>query len=271
MALLRAIGARDDLAAARPIADRLRDGASEIIVFGIGGASSGAEALLGLRSSARPRISMIDNLDPSSLAAALTQADLPTTRFVAISKGGSTIESVAQSLMAADAIEAADLGHDLKDHFVVITEPGPRPMRAFAHSIGCPVIDHPPDIGGRYSMLTIAGLFPLLLSGQDASAVREGAADVLARTLSDRDGEEIPVAVGSALTLALRRAGRLRETVLWSYADKLAPFNAWWRQLWPRAWARAAAARRRSALWDPSISIASCDCSSMVRPPPCSP
>src|SRR3569832_2717467 len=39
-------------------------------------------------------------------------------------------------------------------------------------------------------------------------------------------------AQGAALHFALSEDGRLNETVLWAYADRLATFHAWWRQLW---------------------------------------
>ncbi|NIO39978.1 MAG: glucose-6-phosphate isomerase, partial [Burkholderiales bacterium] len=37
---------------------------------------------------------------------------------------------------------------------------------------------------------------------------------------------------GAALHFALLREGKLRESVLWSYADRLGVFGDWWRQLW---------------------------------------
>jgi glucose-6-phosphate isomerase len=54
--------------------------------------------------------------------------------------------------------------------------------------------------------------------------VRAGARAALA----DADN----AASGAALHFTLAQAGKLRETVLWSYADRLETFGAWWRQLW---------------------------------------
>jgi glucose-6-phosphate isomerase len=42
----------------------------------------------------------------------------------------------------------------------------------------------------------------------------------------------VPAACGAALHHALASEGRLRGTVLWAYADKLATLSGWWRQLW---------------------------------------
>jgi glucose-6-phosphate isomerase len=38
--------------------------------------------------------------------------------------------------------------------------------------------------------------------------------------------------LGAALHWALAREGRLKETVLWCYGDRLKTLGGWWRQLW---------------------------------------
>ena len=134
-----------------------------------------------------------------------------------------------QAITAADAIDKAGGGKYLKHHFAVITEPGDGVLRKFAKDIDCPALDHPKDVGGRYSVLTVCGMLPALLMGIDAAALRAGAGEALDRALSDT--ESAP-AQGAALHFALSKAGRLNETVLWAYADRLSTFHAWWRQLW---------------------------------------
>jgi glucose-6-phosphate isomerase len=101
-------------------------------------------------------------------------------------------------------------------------------LSRFAAEIGCPVLDHPLGIGGRYSVLTVVGLLPALLLGLDVQALREGARLVLERARSPSS----PPAIGAAQHFALARAGLLKETVLWCYSDRLKTFGGWWRQLW---------------------------------------
>jgi glucose-6-phosphate isomerase len=137
-----------------------------------------------------------------------------------------------QALTAADAIEKAGGGKYLKYHFAIVTEPKPSPLRAFAQSIGAPILDHPTGIGGRYSVLTIVGMLPALVMGLDAKALRAGAQAVLDNALSNLPAKDVSAASGAALHHALARQGRMRETVLWAYADKLATMSGWWRQLW---------------------------------------
>ena len=218
----------DDLEAARKVADALKKDASAIFVLGIGGSSLGGQALKDLAVGGKPEVQFFDNPDPVAYERALKTADLKTTRFVAISKSGGTPETLAQTLIAAEALKAAGGGKYLAHHFVVITEPRDSALRKFAASIGCPVLDHPIGIGGRYSVLTVVGLLPALLMGLDAGALRAGARAVLERARSEKS----PPALGAAQHWALAEHGELRESVLWCYSDRLKTFGPWWRQLW---------------------------------------
>jgi glucose-6-phosphate isomerase len=218
----------DDIMAARKIADALKENTSTVVVLGIGGSSLGGQALKDLAVNAGLDVLFFDNPDPVTYERALASLDLKTTRFLVISKSGGTPETLAQTLIAAEALKAAGGAAYLAKHFVAITEPRASPLRGFAANAGCPVLDHPTGIGGRYSVLTVVGVLPALLMGLDAQALREGARAVLDRARSPAS----PPALGAALHFVLESNGKLRETVLWCYADRLKTFGGWWRQLW---------------------------------------
>ena len=223
----------DDLAVAQTVVDAFCKDTSDVAVLGIGGSSLGGQALKALQAPGRkgPRVTFHDNPDPESWQAAMAGFELKTTRFVVISKSGGTAETLMQALTAADAIEKAGGGKYLKYHFAIVTELKQSALKAFAESIGAPVLDHPTGVGGRYSVLTIVGALPSLIMGLDVRALRAGAQAVLDQALS-RGAKDVPSACGAALHHALAVEGRLRETVLWGYADKLATLSGWWRQLW---------------------------------------
>ena len=69
------------------------------------------------------------------------------------------------------------------------------------------------------------------MMGLDAKAFRAGAKSVVQNARSRSNAWESPAA-GAALHFALLQEGSLRESVLWSYADRLRVFGNWWRQLW---------------------------------------
>lgn len=231
--LLSVPSRRDDLVAAQAVVDSFCKDSSDVAVLGIGGSSLGGQALKALERTGRkgPRVTFHDNPDPESWQGAMSRFDLRTTRFIAISKSGGTAETLIQALTAADAIEKAGGGKYLKYHFAIVTEPKPSPLRAFAQSIGAPILDHPTGVGGRYSVLTIVGALPALVMDLDVNALRDGAQIVLDHALS-QPAQGVPAAQGAALHYALSKVDRLHETVLWAYADKLATLSGWWRQLW---------------------------------------
>jgi glucose-6-phosphate isomerase len=231
--LLSVPSRRDDLVAAQAVVDSFCKDSSDVAVLGIGGSSLGGQALKALEQVDRkgPRVTFHDNPDPVSWRDAMSRFDLRTTRFIVISKSGGTAETMMQALTAADAIERAGGGKYLKYHFAIVTEHKHSPLRAFAQSIGAPVLDHPVGVGGRYSVLTIVGALPALIMGLDVEALRAGAQAVLDDAFS-KPAKDVASASGAALHHALASEGRLRETVLWAYADKLATLSGWWRQLW---------------------------------------
>ncbi len=220
----------DDVRAATRRAAVLK-GFTTVAVLGIGGSSLGGQALTALRKSGKPFVEFHDNPDPFSWSKALKRFDLKKTHFVAISKSGGTAETLMQVLTAADALEKAGV-RALEKHFTVITEPHKSALADFADSIDAVKLDHPLGVGGRYSVLTMVGLLPALLMGLNVKQLRAGAQAVLKDVLGAGSPGEAPAAVGAALHQALSEEGKLATTVLWPYADDLAVFGGWWRQLW---------------------------------------
>ncbi|HUO91548.1 MAG TPA: hypothetical protein VMU22_01440 [Rhizomicrobium sp.] len=231
--LLRVPERRDDIEAARKTAEAWRGNTTDVAVLGIGGSSLGGQALKELipfGAEQRPRLTFFDNADPFTFAAALKSYDLRSTRFIAISKSGGTAETLSQALAAAGAIDAAGGGKYLAQHFIAVTEPKPSALKSFAEGIGCPVLDHPLGVGGRYAVLTMVGILPAILMGLDVNALRAGAGDVVQNMLTAKNASDVPALSGAALHHSFGRG--LRETVLWSYSDALKTFGPWWRQLW---------------------------------------
>lgn len=220
----------DDLRAATRQAAALK-GFATVAVLGIGGSSLGGQALTPLRKTAKPFVEFHDNPDPFSWTKALKRFDLKKTHFVAISKSGGTAETLMQVLTAAEALEKAGI-KSLEKHFTIITEPHKSALADFADSIGATKLDHPLGVGGRYSVLTMVGLLPALLMGLDVKQLRAGAQTVLDDVLGAKSPDKASPAVGAALHQALSEEGKLATTVLWPYADDLAVFGGWWRQLW---------------------------------------
>ena len=214
----------------------------EIVILGIGGSALGPIALRTalraplwnvLDSSHRdglPRLHVLDNVDPSTIAALLGGLNLRDTLFLVVSKSGGTAETMAQYLVVRERLEQ-ELGADPGAHLVFITDPKKGALRAIADAERIRTFDIPPNVGGRFSVLSPVGTLPAALIGIDTAAMLAGAADMAARC-RDADLQHNPAGVFAILQwLADQRHG-LHSHVMMPYSDALRDFAAWFVQLW---------------------------------------
>ncbi|NQV61353.1 MAG: glucose-6-phosphate isomerase, partial [Alphaproteobacteria bacterium] len=161
---------RDDLAGLQTIAADWRRRFRRVVLFGTGGSALGARAMAALAAGPNgggTELCVPDNLDPDLMASVLATDRLAQTGFLVVSKSGGTGETLAQVLTAVSAV-TDNLGKAaLADHFLVITEPGQGALRQLSAQIGAPVLDHDPDVGGRFSVLSLVGLLPAMMLGLD--------------------------------------------------------------------------------------------------------
>lgn len=242
----------DDIAAAETALAKLSKGAQTLVFFGTGGSGLGGQTLAQLAGwnipggadaaqRKRPRTRFYDNLDPLTLAGALSSLDLATTRFVVISKSGGTAETLSQMVATLAAIREAGLEARIPEMFLAVSDPVPaggrNALRQLCDEFGIPVLDHPPGIGGRFSALSIVGLLPAMARGLDARAVRRGARAVVAplmdaASIDDNPASWFAPAVGAAIAVGLAETRGVRVNVMMPYSDRLQRFGAWYVQLW---------------------------------------
>ena len=222
-------------------AERVRGRFTDVVVLGIGGSALGPIALrTALRPSGwnmlddsgrdgYPRLHVLDNVDPETIAALLERLDLVKSLFVVTSKSGGTAETMSQFLivherMSTDGLEPAE-------HFVFITDPRQGALRPLAERMSIPALDIPPSVGGRFSVLTPVGILPAALIGIDVAKLLKGATEMAARCDTPVLAEN-PAGVFATLQwLAQTHTGK-SINVLMPYSDPLRDFAAWFVQLW---------------------------------------
>ncbi len=101
-------------------------------------------------------------------------------------------------------------------------------MRRLGREHGIEMLDHDPNIGGRFAGLTAVGLLPAKAAGLNIQAIRHGAAEVT-RQMFQADSPE--PALGAALHGCLLKKGKT-VSVIMPYCDRLSAFSAWHQQLW---------------------------------------
>lgn len=235
-AFRRSLERSDDFRVAEVVVQHLMKDSSDIVILGIGGSSLGAQTIAQLAfwgtpayrpAPGKPRLHIIDNLDGSTFERFLGGLDLKSTRFHVVSKSGSTSEPLMQLLTAIHALEAAGGGKYLKYHFSGEAEPGKNSLRTMLTEIGAPILEHDPNLGGRYTAFSTVGLVPAMLAGLDARGFRAAGLDALQSSLAGA----CSALEGAAFSVASRDIG-LSQQIMWNYSDRLERFAKWWRQLW---------------------------------------
>ena len=223
-------------------AEGLGQAHEDVLVLGIGGSALGTRALLtALRKPLWnewddegreffPRLTILDNVDPTTVHAALARIDPRRVLVNVISKSGGTAETMAQYLIVHAWLENA-LGAAAHRHLVFTTDPERGALREIATRDGVATLSIPPDVGGRYSVLSPVGLLPAALVGIDVAALLSGARRAVERAEADELLRN-PAALYAALHWAADTDLGARIDVLMPYTDRLRDFAEWYRQLW---------------------------------------
>ena len=216
-----------DLAEINIIADIFRQECEHVVLCGTGGSSLGARTLvdlvthpLGLKQKDTPQLYIVESTEPEIMTA-LTH-DLPSkkTGWIFISKSGNTLETLTQFLVFLEHRRMNGSGP-----VFVITMPGSRPLRNLAEKYDIQILDHQPELGGRFSLFSAVGLLPAAIAGLDISTLRDGAA-----SMTDSSGINIAVEAACWHMACLRKGFNMQ--VVMPYAKRLTSWTLWYRQLW---------------------------------------
>ncbi|HET7600455.1 MAG TPA: hypothetical protein VFK09_09190, partial [Gemmatimonadales bacterium] len=230
-------------------ADGLGQAHEHVLVLGIGGSALGTKALLdALRAPAWnelddegreffPRLTVLENVDPTSVKGALDRIDPRRVLVNVVSKSGGTAETMAQYLVVRAWLDEA-LGAAAYRHLVFTTDPARGALRELAQREGIATLTVPPPVGGRFSVLSPVGLLPAALVGIDVRRLIEGARLAIERAQPD-DLLRNPPALWAALHWAADTWLGARIHVLMPYTDRLRDFAEWFRQLWAESLGKA--------------------------------
>jgi len=205
------------------------DGIDRVLVCGMGGSSLCVEVLASVLGAAHGLpVRVLDSTHPAAVAAAAEWAPPRRSLYVIASKSGTTTEpNDFAALFEGRAAEA--LGSAAGRHFVAITDPG---TVLVEHAIDFgyrSVFENPPDIGGRYSALSLFGLVPAALLGIDLEALLEQAREMALECGPEVDDADSPGVRLGRFMADNALAGRDKVTVL--TAPGLAAFGLWVEQL----------------------------------------
>ena len=145
-----------------------------------------------------------------------------------VSKSGNTTEPKVIYAIIKDVLKKR-YGNQFKDHMTIITDPRKGYLHEEAAEYDLRCFEIPDNIGGRYSVLTAVGLFPLAVAGIDIRAIIRGARQ--AATVFMEPRLEYNDCYQYAATRYLQSLSGKRMEIFEVYEGNLLYFTEWLRQL----------------------------------------
>ena len=202
-----------------------------VVLLGMGGSSLGPEVLRQTLGSAAgyPELIVLDSTIPTWVQSVTDAIDPARTLFLVSSKSGTTVEPNTFYSYFRALVEQAVGAEGAGEHFVAVTDPGSA-LEDLARREGFrKAFANPPDIGGRYSVLSYFGMVPAALTGMDVHKLLDGAGDMRRACRADAPVAENPGAfLGGAMAGHVLN-GRDKLTLVTS--PSLHGFGLWVEQL----------------------------------------
>ncbi len=226
---------KEEVAAIKVKAEELKKEIDILLVCGIGGSYLGAraaiEAINGLYPTNDVEIIYIGNTFSSNYLAQVKEY-VKDKEFAinVISKSGTTTETSIAFRIFKELLEETKGKEVARKRIVATTDKARGALKTLATNEGYTTFVVPDDVGGRFSVLTAVGLFPICMAGIDIEAMLQGAADSRAHynKPSLKDNEVYQYAVARQL---LCKQGFPAEMFV-TYELQYAMVAEWWKQLY---------------------------------------
>lgn len=203
--------------------------------LGIGGSALGPLALqTSLLDSyynldQMPKMFFPDNVDPDWLNDLLNHIDVSKTLFHVVSKSGGTAETAAATLYFMKYLQKM-VGDNFYKNLLFTTDPVKGLLNKIAREYPIKCFRIPPNVGGRFSVLSPVGLISAAITGVDIKKLLSGAADMARRCDSDNLSQN-PAFLYAAIHYLYMKKGK-NISVMMPYSNKLRDLADWYRQLW---------------------------------------
>ena len=209
--------------------EKIRKDNECLVVAGIGGSYLGARAAIeALREeSGFPVYFAGNNLSPLYHNRLLKEMEERRFAICVISKSGTTTETAIAFRLLRDLMSRQD-DSEPSDRIIAITDPENGALRQLAEEKGIQTFDIPPDVGGRFSILSPVGLLPCAVAGIPLADMLKGAAEALDRYTGDTENN---IMLLYALARYLLHLKGTAIEVLSTFHPELDLFCEWWKQL----------------------------------------
>ncbi len=215
--------------------DLKKIGTKILVVIGIGGsylgARAGNEMINGLfdNDNGMEILYAGNSISPTYLKQLMKYLDKKSWAINVISKSGTTTEPAIAFTILQNLLKKSF--SDYQKRIVVTTDKNKGTLLAIAQKNDYPRFVIPDNIGGRFSVLTAVGLFPLICSGVNPQEVFDGANDARTALLNNADLETNSAYRYAVARYHLFKIEKYSNEFLISYEPQMNMFGEWWKQL----------------------------------------
>ena len=228
----------DEMRRIQAAADRIRETSDVFVVIGIGGSYLGPRAAIELmqgcnhnigKGKGNPQIFFAGNgLSTRGWNELCRLLDGKDFSIAIISKSGTTTEPAIATRALRWMLERKYGTDGARKRTYAITDPCKGALRQMATEEGWETFVIPPNVGGRFSVLTAVGLLPMAVAGIDIRKVMAGAAEAM-ENYNIRSFEN-PVWLYAAVRNLMYRRGKKIE-LFESFEPGFKMMGGWWQQL----------------------------------------
>jgi len=213
------------------LGEEVRSDSDCLISIGIGGSYAGIHASLEFLVAEQklPVYFAGHNLSSGYLFHLLNEIKDKRVTVVVISKSGTTTEPALAFRIIKKFMKDKYSPEELKKRIICITDARKGALRIMAQKEGYRTFSIADDVGGRFSILTPAGLVPLAIAGLDIKGMIQGAR-IAEKHCSSPDVKENLSYQYAAARFLLYKQDKVIE-VLSTFYQRLAIFELWWTQL----------------------------------------
>ena len=220
---------------------------THVVLLGMGGSSLAPEVLSEILATEEDEdglaLTVLDSTDPAQILHVQEQVPLTQTLFIVSSKSGTTSETMSLYTYFRQVMTQEVGAKRWARHFVAITDPKTPLAKLAEEQKFRAVYLNPPDVGGRYSALSLVGLVPGALMGLDLDRLllsgKEMAQACKRRTRRAAGDDTLgnPGIVLGAILGGLARNptseanGHKRDKLILLNSPELRAFGAWVEQL----------------------------------------
>ena len=225
---------REELERIKKDAQYVRDNFDVLVVCGIGGSYLGArcalEALNGLKSDDQLEIIFMgQTFSPNYVAQVLEYLKGKNFAINVISKSGTTTETSISFRLLKELLESQIGKEAAKKAIYATTDKEKGALKTLCNNEGYATYVLPGDIGGRYSVFTAVGTFPLACAGIDVDKMIKGA------QVARDEAESLPLKDNKCYQYAVTRDYMYRHNkpveMYVTYEPQMSQISEWLKQL----------------------------------------